>query len=66
MIIRVTQIRPWWVEVRINPLHHLYAQPRSGESKGKALMHAFAAVGIPFTSMILFALEAWTVSEMMG
>lgn len=69
MIIRVlsyTQIRPWWVEIRINPFYHLHPQPGSGESKGKAFMHAFAAVGIPFTSMILLAGEAWAVSEMKG
>lgn len=28
-------------------------------------MHAFTAAGIPFTSMILLAREAWTVSEIM-
>lgn len=50
-------------EIGVNPLHHLYPQPRSGESKGKALMHAFAVVGISFTSMILLVREAWTVSE---
>lgn len=33
MIMRVlsyTQIKPWWDEIRINPLHHLYLQPKNG------------------------------------
>ena len=65
-VLSYTQIRPFWVKIRINPLHHLYPQPRSRESKGKALLHAFTVAGIPFISMLLLAREASTVSAMTG